>query len=82
VSLTGVAGAGTWPPKVQYFSGLAAGLVWVHVANLALIWMAVPSVWFALRDSSRVLEPHQERSASDVTCGGRCPGALACGLCQ
>jgi hypothetical protein len=60
VSLTGVAGAGTWPPKVQYFSGLPAGLVWVHLANSALIWIAVLSVWFALRDRGRVLEPDEK----------------------
>ena len=29
--------ADTRPPKVQYFCGLPAGLVWVHAANSALI---------------------------------------------
>ena len=47
MSLTGVAGAGTRPPKVQYFSGLPA--VWVPVANSALTWIAVLPVWLALR---------------------------------
>ncbi len=60
MSLTGTAGAGTWPPKVQYFCGLPAGLVRVHVANPALIWIAVLSVWFALRDRGRVLEPDEK----------------------
>lgn len=60
MSLTGVAGAGTWPPKVQYLSGLPAGLVWVHVANSALIWIVVFSVWFALRDRGQVLEPDEK----------------------
>jgi hypothetical protein len=57
VSLAGVAGAATRPPKVQYFSGLPAGLVRVHVANPAPIWIAVLSVWFARRARGRVLEP-------------------------
>ena len=34
----------------QYFSGLPAGLVWVHVANSALICIAVLRLHFALRD--------------------------------
>jgi len=38
----------------QYFSGLPAGLVWVHVANTALIWIAVLRLTFALRDRGRV----------------------------
>jgi len=35
---------------VQYFTHLPAGLVWVHVANTALIWIAVIRLYFALRD--------------------------------
>jgi heme A synthase len=35
---------------VQYFLHLPAGLVWVHVANAALIWIAVIRLYFALRD--------------------------------
>jgi len=38
----------------QYFAGLPAGLVWVHVANTALIWIAVLRLTFALRDRGRV----------------------------
>ncbi len=34
----------------QYFSHLPAGLVWVHVANTALIWIAVIRLAFALRE--------------------------------
>jgi heme A synthase len=41
----------------QYFSGLPAGLVWVHVANTALIWIAVFRLYFALRDRSVVAAP-------------------------
>jgi len=41
----------------QYFSGLPAGLVWVHVANTALIWIAVLRLTFALRDRGWPGEP-------------------------
>lgn len=34
----------------QYFSGLPTGLVWVHVANTALICIAALRLYFALRD--------------------------------
>lgn len=44
IALQGVIG------YAQYFSGLPAGLVWVHVANTALIWIAVLRLTFALRD--------------------------------
>jgi heme A synthase len=38
----------------QYFSGLPAGLVWVHVADSALIWIAVIRLNLALRDRGAV----------------------------
>jgi heme a synthase len=41
----------------QYFAGLPAGLVWVHVANTALIWIAVLRLMFSLRDRGRVDDP-------------------------
>jgi heme A synthase len=34
----------------QYFSGLPAGLVWVHVAGSLLIWIAILRLMFAARD--------------------------------
>jgi cytochrome c oxidase assembly protein subunit 15 len=34
----------------QYFSGLPAGLVWVHVCGSTLIWIAALRLMFALRD--------------------------------
>jgi heme A synthase len=40
---------------VQYFTGLPAGLVWVHVANTALIWIAVLRLSLALRDRPDLL---------------------------
>jgi heme a synthase len=48
----------------QYFSGLPAGLVWMHVANTALIWIAVLRLNFALRDRGRVGEPATEPAMS------------------
>ena len=41
----------------QYFAHLPAGLVWVHVANTALIWIAVLRLAFALRDRGHVGAP-------------------------
>jgi cytochrome c oxidase assembly protein subunit 15 len=34
----------------QYFSGLPAGLVWVHVTTAVLVWIAALRLFFALRD--------------------------------
>ena len=36
----------------QYFAHLPAGLVWVHVANTAVIWITVIVLNFAIRDRS------------------------------
>lgn len=49
----------------QYFSGLPAGLVWVHVADTALIWIAVLRLNFSLRDRGAIgaLTPLPESSA-------------------
>ncbi len=50
----------------QYFSGLPAGLVWVHVANTALIWIAILRLNFAIRDRGQVTmtEPSERALAS------------------
>jgi cytochrome c oxidase assembly protein subunit 15 len=40
----------------QYFSGLPAGLVWVHVAGSVLIWIAALLLMFATRDRGPVAE--------------------------
>jgi cytochrome c oxidase assembly protein subunit 15 len=39
----------------QYFSGLPAGLVWVHVAGSTAIWVAALFMPYALRDRSTLL---------------------------
>ncbi len=38
----------------QYFSGLPAGLVWVHVSGSVLIWIAALRLMFATRDRGPV----------------------------
>jgi cytochrome c oxidase assembly protein subunit 15 len=48
VGLQGVIG------YAQYFSGLPAGLVWVHVAGSVLIWIAALRLMFATRDRGPV----------------------------
>ena len=50
----------------QYFGGLPAGLVWVHVANTAVIWIAILQLTFALRDRGPVIvtEPSEPALAS------------------
>jgi cytochrome c oxidase assembly protein subunit 15 len=47
----------------QYFSGLPAGLVWVHVANTALIWIAIIRLAYSLRDRGQVEAPEPAGSA-------------------
>jgi len=49
VGLQGVIG------YAQYFSGLPAGLVWVHVTGAVLIWITAIRLLFALRDRGSVL---------------------------
>jgi heme a synthase len=44
----------------QYFSGLPAGLVWVHVSGSVLIWIAALRLMFATRDRGALSEPPPE----------------------
>jgi len=44
----------------QYFSGLPAGLVWVHVSGSLLIWIAVLQLMFAMRDRGPLIQPPPE----------------------
>jgi len=41
----------------QYFTGLPAGLVWVHVSGSLLIWIAVLRLMFAMRDRGPLIPP-------------------------
>jgi len=45
----------------QYFSGLPAGLVWVHVTNSVLIWITALRLLFALRDGGTATAGDQAR---------------------
>jgi heme a synthase len=40
---------------IQYFTGLPAGLVWVHVCGSTLIWIVALRLMFALRDRGAVV---------------------------
>jgi cytochrome c oxidase assembly protein subunit 15 len=48
--LLGLVGAQGLLGYVQYFSGLPAGLVWVHESSSMLIWVVVLRLAFALHD--------------------------------
>jgi cytochrome c oxidase assembly protein subunit 15 len=66
IALQGVIG------YAQYLAGLPAGLVWVHVANSALIWIAVIRLNFALRDRGPL-----QRTVSDAADQFRLPSRTA-----
>jgi cytochrome c oxidase assembly protein subunit 15 len=53
-TVVGLIGAQGVIGYAQYFAHLPAGLVWVHVANTALIWIAVLRLYFALRDRGAI----------------------------
>jgi cytochrome c oxidase assembly protein subunit 15 len=63
VGLQGVIG------YAQYFSGLPAGLVWVHVSGSVLIWIAALRLMFATRDRGPVL-PVAEPETGEPETGG------------
>jgi heme a synthase len=44
----------------QYFTGLPAGLVWVHVCGSLLIWIAVLRLMFAMRDRGPIITPPED----------------------
>jgi heme a synthase len=67
---------------IQYFTGLPAGLVWVHVCGSTLIWIAALRLMFALRDRGSLARgpgqpgtPAAEPAASQPGCS-RSPRAL------
>jgi heme a synthase len=64
--LLGLIGAQGVIGYAQYFSGLPAGLVWVHVTGAVLIWITALLLVFALRDRGRVAAPPADRTARDV----------------
>jgi heme a synthase len=48
----------------QYFSGLPAGLVWVHVTGSVAIWITALLLLFSLRDRSPAGEPGEQVPAA------------------
>ncbi len=65
----------------QYFSGLPAGLVWVHVANSVVIWVTALLLVFALRGRGPAATPGEARAADAGVTGaaGAPPPAVAPG---
>jgi heme a synthase len=69
LALLGVQGAIGY---AQYFSGLPAGLVWVHVTGSVVIWVTALLLLFALRDrGSAGADSMGEAGASEGTAGDR-----------
>jgi cytochrome c oxidase assembly protein subunit 15 len=54
----------------QYFAGLPAGLVWVHVSWAVLIWITVLRLVFALRDRGQGAGRGQYSSAQPAPATG------------
>jgi cytochrome c oxidase assembly protein subunit 15 len=55
--LLGLLGAQGAIGYTQYFTGLPAGLVWVHVTGSLLIWIAALRLMFAVRDRGPLIPP-------------------------
>ncbi|HLI38068.1 MAG TPA: COX15/CtaA family protein [Streptosporangiaceae bacterium] len=64
---------------VQYFGGMPAGLVWVHVCVAVLIWIAVLRLMFALRDRGTAGAEHDPDPVSRETTAARAGEAPAAG---
>ena len=54
----------------QYFTGLPAGLVWVHVSGSLLIWIVALRLMFAVRDRGPLTQP---RPAGEPAASGAVP---------
>jgi len=76
LALIGVQGAMGY---AQYFSGLPAGLVWVHVANAVLIWVVAILLLFALRDRGTADTPGRAAGAGVTGAVGAPTAAVAPG---
>ena len=79
--LLGLIGAQGAIGYTQYFTGLPAGLVWVHVTGSLLIWIAVLRLMFAMRDRGPLIQPPPESpggpAASALPRGPARPGPLS-----
>jgi cytochrome c oxidase assembly protein subunit 15 len=58
---------------LQYFSGLPAGLVWVHESASMLIWIAALRMWFATRDRGTITAAAPPAPASPGSKATRVP---------
>ncbi len=56
----------------QYFTGLPAGLVWVHVCGAVLIWITALLLLFSLRDRGPLAGPG-DGSAAEPALPGQVP---------
>jgi heme a synthase len=68
VGLQGVIG------YAQYFSGLPAGLVWVHVSGSVLIWIAALRLMFATRDRGPLVPAAEPGSGEPESAGPESAG--------
>jgi len=64
---------------IQYFTGLPAGLVWVHVAGAVLIWITALRLLFALRDRGSLAGPVPARASAPASAAGGAPASAAGG---
>ena len=55
----------------QYFSGLPAGLVWVHVTVAVLVWIAALRLFFALRDRGPAETGPAQAGPANVAAAGQ-----------
>jgi cytochrome c oxidase assembly protein subunit 15 len=60
----------------QYFTGLPAGLVWVHVSGSLLIWMVALRLMFAVRDRGPLMQPPHPADTPGAVSAAR-PGPQA-----
>jgi cytochrome c oxidase assembly protein subunit 15 len=60
----------------QYFSGLPAGLVWVHVADSVVIWIVALRLMFATRDRGSIIEAPADPGSAR---GSAAPGSAGAG---
>lgn len=58
---------------IQYFTGLPAGLVWVHVVGAVLIWITALRLLFALRDRGPLIERIRARASAPASARAGAP---------
>jgi heme a synthase len=66
----------------QYFSGLPAGLVWVHVSDSVVIWVTALLLLFALRGRGPAVTSGLAAGAEAAGTADGSPAAVASGAPQ